>query len=353
MISLILYVQQEESPVAKKTVSPGVLFFKRLIAATLALIILTLAGLALYFGLNLNRVRKELDEAQGKLFDIEVKEMEKRAEEEAERLRNALPPEQSKPAGEANAAEILAGSTLVAHALGSVDGVDGLNCKEAFLANYEAGVRVFEADLRMTSDGFVVLRHDWIGGLQDGVDQTAIPTLDEFLAKPILGKYTSLSFRDLLLLMAQYPDVCVVTDTKFTDAEAVTVQFRAMLDEARRLGLSYLFDRMVVQIYSPQHFQVVDSIHHFPYYVYTLYQESFGQDADAFRRKAVFCQENGVMGIALWDEWWDAEYAPIADWRNIKVFVHTINDAQTAKRLLRAGVSAVYTDALVPADMEE
>ena len=67
-------------------------------------------------------------------------------------------------------------------------------------------------------------------------------TLEEVLSKPILGKYTPLSFRDLLLLMAQYPDICVITDTKFMDAEPVTAQFTAMLDDARKLGMTYLFD---------------------------------------------------------------------------------------------------------------
>ncbi len=337
---------------AKKTVSRSVVFYKRMIAAVLAVVILALAGLSGYLALGLRRARAELDEAQGKLFDIEVREMEKRAEEEAERLRSAIPPEQSKPEGERGAAEILAEHTLVAHALGAAEGVAGLNCLEGFLENYDAGVRVFEADLRMTADGFVVLRHDWSEGLQEGVGPTAIPTLDEFLSKPILGKYTPLSFRNLLLLMAQYSDICIVTDTKLTDAEAVTAQFRSMLDEAHRLGLSYLFERMAVQVYSPDHFAVVDGLHHFPCYIYTLYQDSFAQTEDAFRSKCIFCQEHDIFGLALWEDWWDADYAPISDWREIRVFVHTVNDARAAQRLLRSGVGAVYTDALKPADME-
>ena len=76
-----------------------------------------------------------------------------------------------------------------------------LNCLEGFQAMYAQGVRVFEADLRMTSDQKVVLRHDWRKGWQRGIRETSIPTLEEFLNAPILGKYTPLSFQDLLLLM--------------------------------------------------------------------------------------------------------------------------------------------------------
>lgn len=333
---------------ANKHVSRSVLFYKRMIAAILALLILTLTGLSIFLGVTLHRVNGELDEARDLLLTAQLKE----AEAEAERLKNLIPPEQMKPMGEAVAPDILANNTIIAHALGTVDGEEGLNCLEGFEASYAAGIRVFETDLRMTADGYVVLRHDWTKKLQEGVDPAHIPTLEEFMAKPILGKYTPLSFRDLLLLMVRYPDVCIITDTKITDAEAAAAQFRAMLEEAHKLGLSYLFDRMIVQVYSPEHFSAVNGVNHFPYYIYTLYQEAFDKTEEAFRRKAIFCQENGIMGIAMWDSWWDPDYAPIADWRDVKVYAHTVNDTQKAKSLLRSGIRAVYTDTITPADME-
>lgn len=337
---------------AKQSFSPGVLFFKRLIAAALALIILTLAGLAIYYGAALRRTRLALSDVRTRLEEKEVAELEKIAQEEAERLKNALPPEQEKPTGELSALEILDNTRVIAHALGTTDGIEGLNCLEGFLQHYDAGVRVFEADLRMSSDGYVVLRHDWLGDWQEDIGETAIPTREKFLATPILGKYTPLSFRDLLLLLVKYPDVCIITDTKFLEPEAVTTQIRSMVDEAHRLGLTYLFDRIVIQVYSPNHFYVVDGVHHFPHYIYTLYQESFGQSEEAFRRKAIFCEENGIMGLALWDYWWSPDYEAIADWRSIRVYAHTINDPHTANRLISTGVSAVYTDILDPEDLE-
>ena len=337
---------------SRKPVSRSVLFYKRMIAAALALVILALAALSIAFGVELRRARAALTEAEDKLLDIELKEMEQRALEEAERIRNAVPPEQEKPAGELSAPEILAQTAVIAHALGGVDGVDGLNCLEGFYAHYSAGARVFEADLRLTSDGYVVLRHDWIGGIQEGVDPTHIPTLEQFLATPIKGEYTPLSFHDLLLLMVQYPDICVVTDTKLLDDEAVTQQFQSMLDEAHRLGLSYLFDRIVIQVYSPDHFAVVNGLHRFPHYIYTLYQDYFGQNVDSFRNKAIFCEENGIMGLTLEASVWDPDYLPIASWRDLNVYTHTINDAREARELLREGIKAVYSDSLIPADLE-
>lgn len=334
---------------AKQSASRSVIFYKRMIAATLMLIILALSGVSIYLAVSRHSARRELEQTKEELFDYQFE----KAQEEAERLRNAPRPERDKPAGERSAPEILADNIIVAHALGSVDERAGLNCQEGFANSYDAGVRVFEADIRMTSDGKLVLRHDWIGGVQEDVDRTSIPTLEEFLSKPIYEHYTPLSFQDLLLLMARYPDICVITDTKFTDTEAVTMQFQEMVDEARQLGLSYLFDRIIVQIYSPEHFTVVDGVYHFPHYIYTLYQDYFGRTVDSFRNKVTFCRENGILGLTLDAEVWDDAYTPVADWQSVKVYVHTVNDVGEAKKLLRSGVDAVYTDSLLPADMED
>lgn len=336
---------------ARKPVNPEVLFFKRLIAATLALIILILLTLTIVFGLRLLQTSDALADTSARLESLEMAEMERLAAEEAERLKNALQPERMKPVGEASATDILANTRIIAHALGTIDGIDGLNCLEGFQLHYAAGVRVFEADFRMTSDGYVVLRHDWTGGLQQDIRTTSIPTREEFLAAPILGRYTPLSFQDLLLLMVDYPDICIITDTKFLEAEEVTLQFQSMLEEAHRLGLTYLFDRFFIQIYSVSHYTVVNNLYHFPHYIYTFYQEHFSETEDAFREKILFCEQNGIEGLTLWDYWWDPDYATIADWHHIKVYTHTVNDAEEAHRLINSGISAVYTDTLDPADL--
>lgn len=260
--------------------------------------------------------------------------------------------EKERPAGERSAPEILADHAVISHGMGMIEGVTTLNCLESFRQQYEQGVRVFEVDLRMTRDLQVVLRHDWRAGWQTGISETSVPTLDEFRARPLLGKYTPLTFRDLLLLMEEYPDICIVTDTKFTDAETVTVQFEAMLEDARSLGLSYLFDRIVVQVYSQLMFRVVDSIGEFPHYVYTLYAEGFNRTEQAFADIMTFCTESGVMGVTMWDYWWKAEFAPIARESGVEVYVHTVNDVQKAAELLVSGVSGVYTDSIVPEELE-
>ncbi len=336
---------------AKEKKIPSVIFYKRMIALTLALIILTLGTLSIVFGVNWRRTRRELNSARVELDAYELAAMAQRAEAEAERIRNAIPPERKKPVGERSAPEILADSNVVIHAFGSVDDKGGINCLEGFLQHYANGARVFEVDLRLTSDGYVVLRHDWIGGIQEGIDLQHVPTLEQFLATPINGSYTPVSFRDLLLLLAQYPDVCIITDTKLLDNEIVAVQFESMVNEAHRLGMTYLFDRMIIQIYSPDHFSMVEGVYHFPHYIYTLYQDYFGRNEESFNNKATFCEQNGILGLTINAELWKASYSAIAQAHGIGVYTHTTNDAAAAQALLNSGVNAVYTDSLDPDDL--
>lgn len=262
-----------------------------------------------------------------------------------------FPGEKEKPAGERNGWDILSEARLIAHGLGEADGIATLNCLEGFQQQYGKGVRAFEVDLRLTADQQVVLRHDWRAGWQAGISEVSIPTLKEFLVRPILKEYTPLSFKDLLLLMEQYPDICVVTDSKFTDAEVVTLQFEAMLRDAEELGLSYLFDRMVIQVYDALMFRVVDNIHHFENYIYTLYRDNFSASEADFRERAAFCAENGIRGITMGDSLWRTSFLPAAEEYGVRVFTHTVNDPEEARTLLRDGVSGIYTDSLGSDDL--
>lgn len=230
--------------------------------------------------------------------------------------------------------------------MGEVDGRAYLNCLEGFQAMYAQGVRVFEADLELTIDGGIVLRHDWSFEVQDGVSADAIPTRQGFLAAPILGKYTPLSFRDLLLLMEEHPDICIITDTKYTGPETAAAQLRIMLEDARELGLEKLFDRIVIQIYNRAMGELLAERFGFSHYIYTLYAEGFDQTEDTFRELAAYCSNHGIGGVTMWAGWWDPAYAPIAQTFGVRVYVHTVNDPAQARQLLDTGVSAVYTDSL-------
>lgn len=245
--------------------------------------------------------------------------------------------------------ELTQAYSLVAHAMGQVDDYTGTNSLEAFQTNYAKGYRMFEVDLALTSDGYVVLRHDWSAGVQEGIDSEHIPTRAEFLEAPIYGTYTPLAFGDVLGLLEMYPDIFIVTDSKETDSATVAQQFEAMVDEAEELGMAYLLDRMVVQIYSPEMQDVVEEIHHFPRYMLTLYQTSFYGEPDQFVRYAEACQERGISDIVIWHFLYSQQLLPAAQRFGLRVWLHTVNDEAQAARYRSEGAWGVYSDRIVPA----
>lgn len=273
---------------------------------------------------------------------------------EAQTAENPEVREKEKPEGELSAPEILSGVQVIAHGMGTVDGLATLNCLEGFQQQYAAGVRVFEADLRLTRDGKVVLRHDWWHyEWQDGINWANIPTREKFLSEKILKKYTPLSFRDLLLLMEQYPDICIITDTKFTESDAFFLQFDAMLADARELGLTYLFDRIVIQVYSGNMRTALNNIYPFPHYIYTLYQDEtpFTGTKEDLEKKGAYCAERGIGGITMSSAWWNPAFPGIAKKYGIQLYLYTVNDAAQARQYLDAGCSGVYSDSLTPSDL--
>ncbi len=277
----------------------------------------------------------------------ELPETEESPLDEAGEIQEKGPPE-----GALSAVDILDSTQIIAHGMGAIGELTTPNCLEAFEAQYAAGIRVFEVDLRLTRDGEVVLRHDWWhADWQRGISWANIPTRDKFVSEPILGQYTPLSFRDLLLLMEEYPDICIITDTKFTDSDVFFIQFDAMMRDARELGLTYLFDRIVIQIYSSNMLSALNNIYRFPHYSYTLYAEGFSRTDAAFREKAAFCAKWGIEGITMWDSWWKPSFAAIAQEYGIKVYTHTVNDQGQARAFLEEGVSGIYTDSLTPGDL--
>lgn len=244
------------------------------------------------------------------------------------------------------------GDWLVGHAFGAVDGKIMTESQEAFLENYEAGTRTFEVDFQMTSDDKVVLRHDWDWECQQGIAAGEIATEEKFLSVPIHGIYTPLSFGDLCLLMKEYPDIWVVTDSKYSQKEDVEKQFRIMLETAREVGAEEVLDRLIIQIYNEEMYEVVKEIYPFKSYIFTMYMR-WDDTKEQFVYLCRWCVENDVPVITLGKERYGEEVQQIADRYHIDIYVHTENDVYTAREFLEQGVRGVYTDMIRLEELEE
>lgn len=244
---------------------------------------------------------------------------------------------------------------LIAHAMGSVDQNLYTNSLEAFQQNYTKGYRVFEVDLQLTTDGYLVSRHDWGSYLYDRFEQSLPRSemdkplkLNQILKLPILGKYQAMSFEQIAELMQNYPDIWIVTDTKGTTPEEIRQQFSAIIRAAQ--GKEEVLARVIPQLYSRDMLAWVESVHSFPSYIYTLYQSK-----DSDEEVLDFVRANNrIDAITIPGERVESLIPFISRLASLRVpvYANTINEAEAVRSLEAAGVYGFYSDSLTYKELE-
>lgn len=234
----------------------------------------------------------------------------------------------------------------VAHAGGEIEGYRYSNCLEAILENYQKGHRTFEIDFSVTSDNVLAGKHDWDLVIQEGAQARVVPTSEEFLSLPIYGKYTPITIEDICVLLSEYPDMWIVTDTKNTDKESVKNDIQLIVQAASELGLESVLDRVIIQIYNEEMYYTVEEIYSFDNYIFTLYQRWDGKAAE-FEEIARFCCKEGIDTITI-PECKRQRIYDTAKKYGVKLYMHTINDVKDTQNYIKNGVTGIYTDAIIP-----
>ncbi len=234
---------------------------------------------------------------------------------------------------------------VVAHALGTIDGRTETNSMEALLESYERGFRVFEADLSLTSDNELVLRHDFDDNSYYNFEQdkTYTPhlTKNEFLSNPINGIYTPMTVEDIVKFLAKHKDTYLITDTKSTNKNDTVKQFKKLKTAIDRENDPTLYSRIIVQLYNYDMKAWVDSVAKFDNYILTLYQMT---DID-YNQAASYCKKNKIDVVTMPMESCHRTKSQVFHDKGIRVFTHTVNKIVDVQRLLNDyNVDGFYTD---------
>ncbi|WP_044480932.1 phosphatidylinositol-specific phospholipase C/glycerophosphodiester phosphodiesterase family protein [Paenibacillus antibioticophila] len=244
---------------------------------------------------------------------------------------------------------------LVAHAMGGIDGLTYSNTYEAFAANYEKGIRVFEADLLLSKDNQLIARHEWgesftvMLGQEEVMDpgtHGAVWTYEEFKNAKIMGRYEPLGWEDILDLMEQYPDMYLITDTKQIEPEEID-QIFTLITEAAEQKNPELLKRIVPQIYYQSMWDAIEAIYSFDSVIFTLYQTHDSDEAIV-----EFAKEKGIAAITMSETRANAGLVASLNELGIPSYVHTINDRDQVLKFKRMGVYGFYTDFLEEKDVE-
>ena len=104
-------------------------------------------------------------------------------------------------------------TNYIAHACSAIDGIMYTNSMEALNQAIDFGIKYIEIDLQMTSDSVLVGVHDW-EQFHTYIDDKkhGVMTFEDFEKSRIYGKYTPISYKDILDIWSKHSDLFLVTD---------------------------------------------------------------------------------------------------------------------------------------------
>ena len=224
--------------------------------------------------------------------------------------------------------------THVAHAGGAVRGLDYTNSREALDANYDAGFRVFEIDLSWTTDGELVLAHDWDTKWKSLFNGEGVPSRSEFVSARMKAGLTQLGIHGLFRWMEEHPDALVVTDAKANNLDVLKLIAQADLP---------IRSRIVPQVYDFGEYAVARGMG-FSRVVLSVYRMS--EDGETISR-FVLRERPWALTAPLW-RIMRGDFDELLQRSGTFIYAHTVNDASQWVALSEKGVDGIYTDSLVP-----
>jgi glycerophosphoryl diester phosphodiesterase len=211
---------------------------------------------------------------------------------------------------------------LIAHALGPKL-YGGANTLKTLNEGYKRGFRIFEVDVAITSDNYLVCYH---GGEERDIDRT---TYADYLKFVDCVGLAPLNFNQIVDFAKSHPDTYFVLDVKNRFSEAY-IAIRGQIADSR-LGKSF-----IPQVYRFEQLSEIRSGNFFAGEIFTSYRCSLttAQILSAAQRYDVrvvtltiprFMELNGKKKS------------------NVSILTHAVNDPLIASNLIKLGAKGIYT----------
>ncbi len=226
---------------------------------------------------------------------------------------------------------------LIAHAGGAIYGYRLTNSLEALERSYEAGFRFLELDFERTSDGAIVLIHDWKSMSARLLGEAGQRSLEEFLSAEALAGLTLLDLDGLLAWLEAHPDLSVITDIKNGDT-------RSMLADIRETA-GDLAERFLPQAYSYEEVLALEE-DGWDRVILTLYHTVTTPD-----ELRSFLEEHSLWAVTMSEAKITEELAAAVVESGTALYCHAINSLDFVDAWRDKGLTGIYTDYFEPKHM--
>lgn len=225
-----------------------------------------------------------------------------------------------------------AAEQLVAHAGGAVYGYRRTNSKEALDTCYRNGFRYIELDFQTTSDGRIVLIHDWDSMADRMFGRSGQMSAEEFLTSETFMNLTVMDLDDLLHWLRGHPSCFIITDIR---PDNLTVLKEIADSAGRRAG------QFIPQAYTFEEYSQITEMG-YEKVILTLYSMT------DFSGLSDFVRRQHPWAVTIPEEKLSEELIKELSGLGVRTFAHTINALDTWEYWHRYGLSGIYTDYLMP-----
>lgn len=216
---------------------------------------------------------------------------------------------------------------VIAHGCGGIDGRVYTSSKEAMDLHYKNGTRLFDADVRFTSDGVLVLRHDWKDNLeqegllgentafkkdelkQSQIKQEDAPDSKTFNSTKVFKKYTSMTYEDAVNFLKEHKDARLVIDTK----EDVADTYKYIVANTEEELLS----QIIVSLYRFDDLEMVKNIYPFKYVMYRQHEVY----PINYTELIAFCLEHNIQAVNINEKYFLQDDMSLFEKYNIKLYI--------------------------------
>ena len=254
---------------------------------------------------------------------------------------------------------------FIAHAGGGVEGRIYTNSLEAWENSYQKGNRVFDADMAFTSDGEMVLRHEWDENLEldnysmregshyidefNGHTQYIYKmpekkqvSYEEFMKSRIFYKYTPMSCDDMIRFMKKHDDLYVACDMKGDMKKA----YQYLVKKAYELSSESILDRIIVNIYDHESYDSILEI--YPFKNVTVRQHYWC--SNNYYELVDFCLRNNIHVVNISSYYMEDEGVELLMTKGIHVYVAVVDYISDMNDYYRLGADGAVTNWLYEDD---
>lgn len=169
---------------------------------------------------------------------------------------------------------------------------------------------------------------------------------ETFMNTKIHGKFTAIDAKKIADTMKKHRKLLVELDLRTLEKDAARETCEKIVEvfEHRK----NLLQRLLVQVGSPEMYEGIDSVYHFPYYQYFVHKAEALDLLPVIR----FCKEKGIVSLAVKDAYLTPEIIDLARKNALCLLVYTVDERESARRFLADGVDTICSNFLTLEDLQ-